>query len=247
MVEAPLEQAVDFAASVGATAKLESYQMTMVQQTTSMDGRSDVVQVGPDSSRSSRLGSHVTETRFVDGQVYELDADTWYPKPTPARLVVATTLSDFTNSLRELPATEIRRTSNTLTVRITCGSDDRALANESVVLFCDDRTTSTAVVDLESGLLASVRIEGELEVYPGRYEEGFIEVDAIPSDPLEPIEAPLVVDRGRADCISEMLDASDYAVVSELLDGTTTEENRVIFNDCGFAVFPPGIDFQSTE
>lgn len=203
----------------------------------------DLVQSGSNASITIRQGQLISENRLVDGRYYELDDGRWHLKPGPARvLVLPTDLADLTADLRELPASEIERSADAVTFRITCGHDDRDRLNETVKRLCNDRIETTATINLATGYLERIGGVGEFELSPGRFETGEVIVEIEPLEAAEPIEAPASFDTERATCMADQLGTSDYVEMSLLIEDFTTAQNRDLYAACGFTFFPPGTD-----
>ncbi|MEM9655821.1 MAG: hypothetical protein AAGA65_27290 [Actinomycetota bacterium] len=234
----------EYPAAIEATSALQGFRLRSELQTRSSNTGTEIVVSGSNASIAIRLIS-TSENRLVDGRYYELDGDRWHLKPAPARsLVPPTDLAEFTDDLRALPAFEIDRNAESLTLRLACGSDDRARAGRTVERLCDDRIETDVVINLDTGLLSRVESEGDFELFPGRYETGSEVVEIEPLAATEAIEVPDSFYVERAGCISERLGTADYVEMSLLIEDFTTAENSDLFTTCGFEFYPAGTDFR---
>ncbi len=238
----------DLAAPVAATLALTSWEVTLVQEMETFDAELVSIVVGDTSFTRQRLGSVESEVITADGLTYAFEDETWFLRPDPASdEPTLSELAAMIGGLALLPAEEISRSGGVATVEVLCDeleTDEQRAAAET---FCLERTTLTATIDLESGRLLSFRIDGQIESFPGEYQEGFMLVRVTPMEGGQPIAAPDEVDVGRAECIAEHfgMDLSDPVALSAALGELTTAENGVLYGGCGFELFPRGNDFET--
>lgn len=234
------------ASSVAATEQLEDFAVEFVQDAGHSQIRSTMSVFGRDSESIQWFGDDRTETRLVDDVLYELEGGVWYLKPRPAKSEQRLSMSDFVAGLGQLPAEEVDRIDGIAALRLDCDSEDGKRLGLSYEGLCEDRTVPTVYIDLETQLLVKMRTDGDIQTYPGQYEQGFTELIITALGDETPVVAPETVDRSRFDCIADALgrDPLDATAVATALDTTTTSENGALFQGCGFRFYPAGNDFE---
>ena len=242
-VPAPVD---DLAASVAATLELNGWELTLVQEMESFDAELTATVVGTTSSMSQRLGSTRSNQMIVDGTLYEDDGTGWHLKPVPAAQLQAVMLEEFIGGFAELPGRELDRSDGVVRVEVLCDEIDRASASQLARDVCPAEGEVIARIDEASGRLVSVQIEGSIETYPDRFQDGTIDLSITPAGDRAPFEAPVRFSTDRAQCLADAVgvDLADTTGLALALDATTTEENAELYGSCGFDLYPPGWDFR---
>lgn len=198
-----------------------------------------------DGARSTDSGFNGVNSSvlIVDGRKYELEGDTWYLKPVTLREFAAgtDTTADFAN-LENIEATSVIEWNETNEYLVDCASLDGAPRGGIIVDRCADGLDVTIHTNRETGIVASIIIDGDFETWPGRFSNGFVEIELEPLDDADPIEAPDPVDTSRYDCIAREVGATHYLEVADAIDSNLTDENQELFGSCGFRIFPRGAD-----
>ena len=233
--------------AVEATLRLTSWEVTVEQETASLQVTSTSIVIGDTSSSSMVFNGVFSESLDVDGRSYEREGGIWYLKPHPAAIdSEGQDLEELLAGFSDYPVVELRRSNGVAVVEVLCDDVVRDAAAGAGLFLCGSDSTITARIDVATDRLLSVREEGLLELSPGRFEDGFFEVEIESLEGEAPIEAPQSVDTSRAECIAERVgaDLDDFDALSLALDPWTTAENSDIYSGCGFRFFPRGSDFR---
>ena len=113
--------------------------------------------------------------------------------------------------------------------------------------MCSPQSAATiqVVIDERAQRVASLRVDGQIPTYPGKWVEGSVELE-FRYDLETRIVAPDTVDSSGLECLARELDmtGADRASLRASIAQWTTEQLRELFIDrCDFDLWPPGTDF----
>jgi hypothetical protein len=213
------------------------------------DGRVD----GARSSVSMRTRSAmlaeplVLEQLQIDGVVLVREDGVW--KEWPRRDDGEDTdpraeLDGMVAAVETRDAVELERHGAVVEYEVGCTPD--ALGSSTIEQAChfDPTVRIRITIDAASRTVHAFRIDGDVPVYPGRSERGYIEVVVTPGV-SDPIERPATVDRRGVECLADDLGLADptSGAVGLAIRDWDTDQISDLYGRCGFESWPPGKDF----
>ena len=157
---------------------------------------------------------------------------------------IATELEFISKMVRSSTIEIIDQSHSSALVRLTCAENTDISTSGTVRMWCSDSSTVLLTIRLRDGFVESAEIEGPLALYPGLVFMTQARISYSTDVELDP-NAPFdTADSAPLECVAEKIsvDINDGEALAVYVSENTTESNRELFQDCGFAIWPPGQD-----